>query len=495
MRDVLAPTLSFRHYIMKTNFYRFSILVLFALGGFSCSKKDDDSAGPQTEVIQQGSVSITVQVLKGNLTTTTLKENEKYLLKGYVFVQSGQTLTIPAGTVIFGDKATKGTLVINRGGRIVAEGTAAKPIVFTSKFGPGERDQGDWGGIIILGNANVNKFNPGIEGVTPAINYGTQNSTANDGESSGILKYVRVEYAGIALSPDNEINGITFGGVGSGTVVENVQVSYSGDDAFEWFGGTVNAKNLIAIGTWDDDFDTDFGYTGKIQFAVAVRVPSSADQSGSNAFESDNDATGTTALPLTAPVFSNVTIFGPKFDSASGISGSYQHAAHLRRRTSTSIYNSVITGFPVGIRLDGKTTFDNYTSGAAEIKNNLLISLPMRASSTPTVPRPFQGGSGNTDDEVKTYYLENNPAGYVAFPKDLNYTNLGIDIALYFGKTNPYPANPNFAVASGVISSGANFTHTKLTNSFFQSVPFHGAFGATDWTDGWANFDPNSVQY
>jgi len=463
-------------------FNRFIFRKLIVLSGFaflfSC-KKDDDP------VVVTGSSE-----LKGDLSTQTLDATKKYLLKGFVFVQSGQTLTIPAGTIIFGDKATKGTLIINKGGKIIAEGTAEKPIIFTSKLAAGERDKGDWGGIIILGNANVNQNNPPIEGVTPAVTFGTQNSTANDAESSGTLKFVRIEFAGISLSPNNETNSLTLGGVGSGTVIENVQASYGGDDGFEWFGGTVNAKNLISFATWDDDFDTDFGFTGKVQFAVAVRDPFSSDQSGSNAFESDNDAGGTTNLPLTAPIFSNISVFGPRFDSTTTISSNYQHAAHLRRRTATSIFNSAILGFPVGLRIDGKTTYDNYSTGTGEIKNNVLVSLGNRNAA-----KPFQGGTGNAEDEVKTYFSDNNPLGYVSKSDALNYSALGVDVNLFFGKNVSYPTNPLFSVSSGSISSGSNFTHSKLSGGFFQNVPYHGAFGATDWTNVWTNFDPKNTAY
>ncbi len=454
--------------------------ILSGVFQFSC-KKEDDSPTPTPP-------ASTYVELTGDLPTQTLDASKKYLLKGYAFVQSGSTLTIPAGTFIFGDKASKGTLVVNRGGRIVAEGTAEKPIVFTSKFGPGERDKGDWGGIIILGNANVNQANTPIEGVTPAVNFGTFGSTASDNESSGILKYVRVEYAGVALSPNNEINGITFGGVGSGTVVENVQVSYSGDDAFEWFGGTVNGKNLIAYGTWDDDFDTDFGFTGKIQFALSVRDPFYADQSGSNCFESDNDAAGSTATLKTSPVFSNVTVFGPRHDSIASISASFKNAVHFRRNTAASIYNSVITGFPVGILIEGNSTMANYIGGEGEIKNNLLISLGKPAA-------PFAAVAPVTSDSVKKYFTANNPAGFISKTSQADYAAIGINAGLYFSKNSVYPANPSFSVTSGIISTGANFSPSKLSGSFFTPVAYHGAFGSTDWTDGWANFDPKNQVY
>ena len=195
--------------------------------------------------------------------------------------------------MIKGDKATKGTLVINRGGKIMAEGTAEKPIVFTSKLGAGERSRGDWGGIILLGKAPINQATANIEGLSQPFPYGG----TDEHDNSGVMKYVRIEYAGIALSPGNETNGLTFGGVGDGTTIDYIQSSYGGDDAFEWFGGSVNCKHLISLGAWDDDIDTDFGFHGNIQFAAAFRERGLADESQSNGFECDNDGTGTNATP------------------------------------------------------------------------------------------------------------------------------------------------------------------------------------------------------
>ena len=150
-----------------------------------------------------------------------------------------------------GEKAA--SLIIEPGAKIMAEGTVDKPIVFTSDKEPGKRATGDWGGLIICGNARVNQTKrPVIEG-GPGTEYGNTTSDEFNGESSGKLKYVRIEFAGYPLEPDKEINGLTFGGVGSGTEVEFVQVSYSNDDSYEWFGGTVNAKHLVAYKGWDDD--------------------------------------------------------------------------------------------------------------------------------------------------------------------------------------------------------------------------------------------------
>ncbi|MFN3402898.1 MAG: hypothetical protein ACK40G_02310 [Cytophagaceae bacterium] len=474
-------------------------LGLIVVGCFSCKKKNPDP-------IVNGPSEV---VLEGNLESMTLDASKKYLIRNQVFVREGKVLTIPAGTIIKGEKKTKGTLVIDRGGKIIAEGTATNPIIFTSNQEAGERDKGDWGGIVMLGNANVNQNNPKIEGITPEVSYGTFNSTANDDENSGILKYVRIEYAGIALTPNNETNSLTMGGIGRGTTIEYVQVTYGGDDGFEWFGGTVNGKYLVSHGIWDDDFDVDFGYTGKVQYALAIRDPFNADQSGSNGFECDNDGNGTTAQPYTAGIFSNVTIIGPQFDStlsaSSHYSGNYQHAMHLRRRTAVSIFNSVIAGFPNGFRLDGETTEAQYTGGTGAIKNNILVTLGQRAAA-----KPYVAGSGNTVSSVETYWTANN----VTFTSNLPaasmptkngkkygkaYDEAGIDPTVIMGFTydfRDYPANPNFAsYFTGATQTGASFSDAKLAGSFFTPTTHRGAFGGSDWTDGWANFFPQSQAY
>jgi hypothetical protein len=152
-------------------------------------------------------------------------------LDGWVYVKSGATLTIEPGTVIRGSKANKGALIIEKGARIIAEGTASDPIIFTSNQDAGSRSYGDWGGVIVLGNATVNKVDPVIEG-GPTSTYGG----SDDADNSGVLKYVRIEFPGIAFQPDKEINGLTMGGVGTGTEIDYVQVSFSGDDSYEWFG-------------------------------------------------------------------------------------------------------------------------------------------------------------------------------------------------------------------------------------------------------------------
>lgn len=315
----------------------------------------------------------TTETIEGEITTnTTLDATKVYLLKGFVYVKNGATLTIPAGTVIRGDKATKGTLIVTKGAKLMCNGELGKPVVFTSNEAPGNRDYGDWGGVIVLGNAGMNATGGTgtIEGgVNNANNDGEYGGT-NDADNSGKITYTRIEYPGIAHTPNNEINGLTLGSVGTGTEIHHVQVSFSGDDAIEWFGGTVDCKYLITYRTFDDDYDCDKGYNGRVQYAFTIRDPQQADVSGSNGFEVDSDKSGAKLTPITAPTFSNVTIIGPNVLKGSGsINSLYKRAVHHRRGSQLTIMNSVLTGFPVGWRLDGEVTYEFAITTAANSPN------------------------------------------------------------------------------------------------------------------------------
>ncbi|MDY5826780.1 MAG: hypothetical protein SPK24_01290, partial [Candidatus Limisoma sp.] len=286
----------------------------------SCS--DDDTPeindGEQKEIGTDGNIKIFDNIVFAQNTIgngdqevifkgkQTIKKGT-YLLKGWVYVAEGAELTIEPGTVIKGDKDTKAALIVEPGAKLFAEGTATEPIVFTSEMPAGQRRPGDWGGLIICGNARNNQKQQQIEG-GPRTKHGGSNDTDN----SGVLRYVRIEFAGYPFERDKEINGLTLGSVGSATTVDFVQVSYSNDDSYEWFGGTVNCKHLVAYKGWDDDFDTDNGFSGHVQYALSVRDSRIADTSQSNGFESDNDANGSTAAPFTSAVFSNITLIGPK---------------------------------------------------------------------------------------------------------------------------------------------------------------------------------------
>lgn len=417
-------------------------------------------------------------VIEGNINSDAfLSKNKRYLLRGFVNVNSPATLTIQAGTVIYGEKVSKGTLIINRGAKLIADGTANEPIVFTSQELPGNRGPGDWGGIILAGNATINV--PGgtatLEGGTGTI-YGG-GATPNDNDNSGIIRYLRIEFPGIAFLPDNEINGLTLGGVGSETIIENVQVSFSGDDSFEWFGGTVNAKNLISFRGVDDDFDMDFGFKGNIQFAFAVRDPNIADISGSNGFETDNDGTGTFNTPRTLPIISNFTVVGPMPDTSfTSYNPNFKRGAHIRRSSLTSIYNSIVMGFPTGLLLDGSGVGNAAIGDTLQIRNSIWAGL--------------RAGNG-----IITNYGQLNALAWYDTP---SFGNRRYVQPSEVGLTDPFnTSNPNPVPTPGSpAATGASFTNPRLS-AFFTPTTYVGAFDPSGnrWDLPWANYDPQNTNY
>lgn len=401
---------------------------------------------------------------------TTWTTGTVVFLQNKVYVTNNAVLTIQPGVIIRGDKATEGTLIITRGAQIQAQGTSSNPIVFTSNFASGSRAPGDWGGVILLGNAINNQ--PGgtavIEGGLDTLK--AKYGGANNQDNSGVFSYVRIEFAGFPFQPDKEINGLTFGSVGSATTINNIQVSFSNDDSFEWFGGAVNCYNLVAYCGVDDNFDTDNGFSGHCQFLLGVREPSLADQctcSTSEGFESDNNAGGTSATPLTTAVFSNVTDIGPyRGNTTNVIDAKFKRALRLRRNTSISIFNSVFTDWPTGLHIDGTSCEANATANSLVFKNNVLAGM---ASNT-------QLNAGSTFD-IATFFSSNN---------NTTYTN-GSDIQL----TTPYDYSVNDfrPIATSPLISGADFSHpllavgiNEITNEIYTSLvpnPTNGNYSLT----------------
>lgn len=326
-------------------------------------------------------------VVTSNITTnTTWTSGNIYLLSGQIYVTNNATLTIQPGTVIMGDKAATGAgLFVTRGAKVNAAGTASQPIVFTSNQAAGSRNIGDWGGVILLGKASNN--NPGgeayIEGIAPsALTAYGGGTSPNDNDNSGVMTYVRIEYAGYVYQPNKEINGLTFGAVGRGTTIHHIQVSFSNDDSYEWFGGTVNCKYLVAYRGLDDDFDTDNGFSGIVQFGLGVRDPQIADNpsvSTSEGFESDNDASGTTATPQTKAIFTNMTMVGPlRGNKSATIATGYRRGARIRRNSALKIFNSVFIDYVNGVMIDGalcqalaNSSYANTAIGL-KFKNNVI---------------------------------------------------------------------------------------------------------------------------
>jgi hypothetical protein len=321
----------------------------------------------------------------------TWTANNVYELSGVVTVDSLTTLTIEPGTIIRGDNNVPNScLIVRRGAKLIAQGTPCKPIIFTSDKAPGQRAPGDWGGIIMLGRAPMNAtggvaFIEGLNNI-PASQFGPGVNPAIPDESSGVLSYVRIEYGGYVFQQNVEINGLTMGAVGSGTKLDHVQVSFINDDGFEWFGGTVNATHLVCYRVVDDNWDTDLGFSGKIQFALGVRDPelwdptfaAASGSSTSEGWESDNDAGGSNNNPRTAAVFSNVTDIGPfrgVANPATDLEG-FRRGGRIRRNSQTSIFNTIMMDWRTGLFIDGgnASTGSNgaFATGVARFRNNII---------------------------------------------------------------------------------------------------------------------------
>lgn len=323
---------------------------------------------------------------------TTWVPDNVYRLVGFRKVANGATLTINAGTRVVGDFDVMGSsLFVLRGARIDAQGTAANPIVFTSSRAAGTRQSGDWGGLVLVGNGIINRSSPtNLEGTgtsedNPLVNYGGGTDNA---DNSGILRYVRVEFAGFGPAQDQELNSFTFAAVGSGTTLEYLQALAGLDDAFEWFGGAVDGRYLVSYDAGDDHFDMSEGFAGRLQFLVAYQnrivVPratagnTSQDPQG---IENDgcagaNCVTGQDSEPFTIPLVTNFTLVGFPTGVTPPTGGG--RGMVLRRGTGGYYVNGVVSRWPTaGLSVrDAATTGARLTAGLLDVRNLLLAETP-----------------------------------------------------------------------------------------------------------------------
>ena len=440
---------------------------------------------PQTTVYATPTVTASANITAN----TTWSSSSVYLLSGPIYVTNNATLTIQPGTVIRGNVAVAGSaLIITKGAKILAEGTLAQPIVFTSSAAAGSRAIGDWGGIVVLGKASNNlpanavTGTPAgignIEGLPVSVNseYGG-GATPDDNDYSGILRYIRLEFGGYAYQIDKEINGFTFGSVGAATVAEFLQTSFVNDDAFEWFGGTMNAKYLVAYRCLDDDMDCDFGFRGKVQFGLIVRDPNIADQSSgstSEGFECDNDGAGSTNTPKTAAMFSNFTAIGPlRGNPTATINSKFERALRLRRNSEMKIVNSIFMDWKRGLHIDGTAAEARAGEDALRFRNNIIAGC-------------------QPSNKIVTTSVTFNHKKYVADNmNDTLNSSAGILVTPY-----SYTA-PDYRPATGSIAlTNADFNDPGFPQ--FTATSFRGAFAPAPvamWTDSWTNFDPANTIY
>ena len=452
------------------------------------------------------------QTLTGVLTgTTTLDASEVYLIDGEVYVDNGATLNIPAGTVLKGKqnpttgRGQASVLVVQRGGTLNVSGTADAPVIFTAEaddvtdaFDTNETQRGLWGGVIVLGRATNNRGVRQVEGIpaTERSRFGCGDAgfACDDDDSSGSMRYMSIRHAGFTEAPNAEINGLTLGAVGRGTTLEYIEVFANSDDSFEFFGGTVNARYLVAAFSGDDDIDWDQGYTGKLQFVFSLK-----DESGDvgRCVEGDGAASPFTAALLSDPVVSNLTCVGSGVGSSPGGSDAGGPSLKLRENTRGAIYNSVFTAVQSsagGIDLevqpeddDGNpigdasiSTAQNFREGELVIQNNIFFDFSV-GNDAASITRREDAGIEATiaaDNDFVSPGLVNLADG----PGDFD------DARDQDAQLDP---RPSFGSAA---SGGADFSLARLSGDpFFTPVSFRGAFPATNqgafWAAGWTALD------
>jgi len=384
-------------------------------------------------------------VLSGEIkTNVTLTKNINWILSGGVYVggdnAQSATLTINPGTKIFGESGAD-YLFVRRGSKIMAEGTPDNPIVMS---GPLQQSPGEWGGLLIAGNAPINGCNAGValceapfEAITSEF-FGGNNPT----DDSGVVKYTQILFAGFAVRPDEELNGLTLMGVGSGTKIDYVQVHAGLDDGVEMFGGTVNMKHLVLTENRDDAFDWTSGFKGRAQF-VLVKQSSGV---GDRGIEADNNEKNHDSLPRAHPVLSNFTIIGRNDTGAT-------EGILLRRGTAGNIWNSVITGSPVCVRIDSASTYANAGS-----PGSLTGELTMQNSFVQCANN-FKDGDGHTFS-VSDWFLSQS------------------------GNKTEDPLLAGYLPKTG---SPLTLGGVAVGDAFFDAVDYAGAFKDADhdWTKEW----------
>ena len=419
-----------------------SLLSLAFLGGMSQMVNADCPGGTEQLANVNGMEACSLQegIYKSDLSLTP---DKLWVLRGKIFIGedggTSATLYIDPGTRIVGS-TTKDVLVINRGSKIHAEGTRENPIVFTTINDSTAR--GQWGGLVINGRAPINTVSGQAEGEGNTGFYGGDDPDDN----SGILKFVRVEYAGHEIVPDKELNGIAFQGVGRGTVVDYIQVHKNSDDGVEFFGGTVDAKHIVLTGNKDDSLDWTFGWSGRVQFVIVQQFADRAN----NGIEADSSKI-IGAMPRSNPMLSNMTFLGANSNSVEA-QGS---ALLLRRGTGAEILNSIFTDFNLGcIDIDDAQTVE---AGMISFFSNILFCRQNFE---------VEEGEDREDWNVADYFTASNG-------------NMILDPML----NGFVPQSDSPALVS------ENITPLPL-DGFFDAVNYIGAVrdAEDDWYKGWTRF-------
>lgn len=434
--------------------------------------------------------------------TVTLDPSKVYLLTNLVVIENGGKLIVPAGTIIRGEADVTNqqfaTIFVNRGGKFESNGTKENPVVFTSNSDKGSRASEDWGGIVICGNAPSNQAAGAKFEAAPLVpialysnaDFGVYGGGTNATENTTTITYTRIEFPGLDYTADKEVNGLTMCALGSASTLDHIMVYHSGDDAFEWFGGTANASHLIAVGTVDDDFDTDHGFSGTVEYGISIKDINKyiSDANGgsntANTFESDNDGSGNEIYPKTSAKFYNITSLGPIpagknfndpiFSANANLKKAWVRAALIRRNTQISIYNSIFYGWPTVIDINDNKTLRN--AGILNLNGSTASFKSLVQSSEDTlkiVNNEFRGiGAGlqtpgfnknafvgTIANAETTYEKTDSIASFLL--KDFN-KNIKIDSLGAYFRNNGAPYAPSFLLDVPTGLSEAVFANSEL---------------------------------
>jgi len=386
----------------------------------------------------------------GTITDNTTWSCNK-VLADIVTVEEGVTLTVDPGVSVLGKSGS--ALVVKRSGKLIAEGTADAPIVFTSSQAEGRRARGDWGGIVLLGEASNNL--PNSEGQPEGLEGSYAYGGSDDSSSCGTLHYVRVEFAGYELTTDNELNGITFYSCGQGTEVSYVQVHMGADDGLEMFGGAFDASHLVVTGALDDSIDMDQGYRGNLQYVFVQQDPTI----GNYAFEISNQGADLQASPRTQPRIANATVVGTGSEHATKSAGIL-----FKEGAAGEFYNLVMTNFyGTQVELTHGATEQQAADGTIKIDNSLFFQNALAS-----------GAEFFATDPESTFDLQGFVEGF-----DNMFEVDPMLSSITWGAPNITPAPSSPAMTAAAPPSG------------FEPSPFIGAVGDTNWMDGWTTFVAN----
>lgn len=389
--------------------------------------------------------------------------DKTWLLEGIVYLESGSRLSIEAGSVVKG--APGSALIVTRDASLVARGTVEAPVVFTSARPEGQRQAGDWGGVVLLGNAPVNQRRAQIEGVPRSDERGSFGGSQAD-SSCGVLTYTRIEFAGYEVYANNELNGLTLGGCGRGTIIRHVQIHRALDDGIEVFGGNVDMRHILVTGAGDDSLDWDMGWRGRVQFMQLVQYPGIGD----NAIEADNLVSRFDAQPVSEPQIYNATLLSSRSREK------YQRAITLRRGSGGHFRNMIISGFSrEAIDIKDVATVARLDSGQLSF-SKLLIS-DMGATGQEYFPHE----AGDSDDDGGF-----NEEAFIS-----TRTLLGENLQLQFASSDLL--NPSFTIAAASPAS-YHFDTPPQEEFWDEGVDYSGAVrpGVTpNWMDGWTAYPIN----